>query len=498
MKAKLKVAKEFAFAEVDPRLYGSFIEHLGRAVYDGIYEPDHKLANEKGYRTDVIELAKKLNIPIIRYPGGNFVSNYNWEDSVGPKELRPKRIDMSWKSLEPNTFGLQEFEEWAHLIGSEVNMAVNLGTRGIEAARNLIEYCNFDGDSYYSNLRREHGHSKPYNIKTWCLGNEMDGPWQVGGKSAKEYGALARETGKVMKTIDPDIELVLCGSCGLEMPTFGQWELDVLDEAYETVDFLSLHQYYGNEEDDLENYLAKSIGMDTFISGVVAICDAIKAKKKTDKTINLSFDEWNVWYHSKGEEEKNKNWSFAPHLLEDIYNFEDSLLIGCLLITLLKHADRVKIACLAQLVNVLGPIMTEHNGKAWRQTTYFPFMQVSNYGRGQVLKPYLDVPTYDSLEFKDVPNVEIVSVFNDEKGELVTFAVNRSKEVADLEVSSLDINLGNVIEFQEMEGFDIKVTNSPDKENVFPKESKNIEIDNNVIKAKLMPLSWNMIRVEAK
>jgi alpha-N-arabinofuranosidase len=496
MEAKIKVAREFAFAKIDSRIYGSFIEHLGRAVYDGIYEPTNSLSDKDGFREDVKELVKELNVPIIRYPGGNFVSGFNWEDSVGPRDKRPRKIDLAWKSIETNEVGLQEFEKWTKEVGSDLDMAINLGTRGIDAARNLVEYCNFDGDSYYANLRREHGHEKPYNIKTWCLGNEMDGPWQTGAKTAGEYGALARETAKVMKTIDPTIELVLCGSSGLDIPTFGDWELKVLDEAYDEIDFLSLHQYYGNQENDLENYLAKSKGMDEFISGVIAICDAIKAKKHSKKTINLSFDEWNVWYHSNDADEKNEPWQVAPHLLEDIYNFEDALLVGCLLITLLKHADRVKIACLAQLVNVIAPIMTEKDGKAWRQTIYFPFQQVSTYGRGEVLTPYTNVDTYNSKDFEDVDKVEMISVLNEEKSEIITFAVNRSKEVADFELDGIDIEFKKVIEFSKMSGFDIKATNSDESENVKPSSSSDIEIKDNKVKAKLEPLSWNMIRVE--
>lgn len=498
MEAKLIIAEEFVFASVDPRLYGSFVEHLGRSIYEGIYDPESLYSDEDGFRKDVIESIKELNIPLIRYPGGNYVSNYLWEDSVGPVEKRPKKIDLSWKSIEPNTVGLAEFEAWTKKVNSTVNMAVNLGTRGIADARNLIEYCNFDGDSYYANLRREHGHIAPYNFRTWCLGNEMDGPWQVGHKGAAEYGRLANEVAKAMKTVDDTIELVVCGSSGLEMDTFGEWELKVLDECYENVDFLSLHQYYGNEENDLENYLAKSEGMDRFISGVAAICDAIKAKKKADKTIYLSFDEWNIWYHSKGEEEENKNWSTAPHLLEDIYNFEDALVIGCLLITLLKHADRVKIACLAQLVNVLGPVMTEKNGGIWRQTTYFPFAQVSNYGRGRVLSPYLSVDTYDCRAWKNVKKVEAIAVLNEERGELVIFAVNRSKEECRFVVDSLNIPLDSVIQFSQMEGFEIKQTNSANHETVVPKDSENITITQNSIHAGISPLSWNMIRIKMK
>ena len=288
MKSSLAISRNKIISEVDPRLYGSFIEHMGRAVYEGIYEPKHPSANEKGFRKDVLSLIKELNVPLIRYPGGNFVSGYNWEDGIGPVEERPRRLDLAWRTIETNEVGLHEFMEWSKEANAEVNMAVNLGTRGIDEARNLLEYCNFEGGTYWSDLRKKNGTEKPFGIKTWSLGNEMDGPWQIGHKTADEYGRLAEETAKAMKLVDDSIELVVCGSSTSKMPTFGSWEMTVLEHAYEHVDYLSLHCYYGNPENDLENYLAQSLDMDRFIKGVVAMCDAIKSKKGSNKKINLS------------------------------------------------------------------------------------------------------------------------------------------------------------------------------------------------------------------
>ncbi|WP_086313572.1 alpha-N-arabinofuranosidase [Enterococcus sp. 7F3_DIV0205] len=496
MESKLIISKRFEISEIDPRIYGSFIEHMGRAVYEGIYQPGHPSANEQGFRQDVIELVKELNIPLIRYPGGNFLSGYNWEDGVGPKEQRPKRLDLAWRSLETNEVGMHEFANWIELIDSQINMAVNLGTRGIDEARNLVEYCNFEGGTYWSEQRKQHGQEKPFGIKTWCLGNEMDGPWQIGHKTADEYGRLAEEAGKAMKLVDDSIELVLCGSSSSHMPTFGDWELTVLDHAYDQIDYLSLHQYYGNPDDDLENYLARSLDMEEFIQGVVAICDSVKAKKHSKKQINLSFDEWNIWYHSNEHDEQVKPWQVAPPLLEDHYNFEDALLLGCLLITLLKHSDRVKIACLAQLVNVIAPIMTEAEGKAWRQTIFYPFMHVSNYGRGTVLTPIIDAPTYKTKDFDAVPYLETIAVLNKEKNEVIIFAVNRGKETMNFSVETTDFAIKKIIEFTEMTDFDIKETNTADKERVKPKYSDRYEVTDGGLSIELAPLSWNMIRCE--
>jgi len=497
MKAKMIVNKAYKISEVDPRLYSSFIEHMGRAVYEGIYEPTHPTVDNKGFREDVKALVKELNIPLIRYPGGNFLSGYNWEDGIGPVGERPKRLDLAWKTVETNEVGLHEFIEWARDVDADVNLAVNLGTRGIDAARNLVEYCNFEGGTYWSDLRKRNGAEKPFKIKTWCLGNEMDGPWQIGHKTAEEYGRLAAETAKVMKWVDEEIELVVCGSSSNQMPTYASWEATVLEHTYEYVDYLSLHCYYHNKNNDLGNYLAQSIGMDQFIKSVVAICDYVKAKKRSQKTINLSFDEWNIWYHSNEQDAKNEPWQVAPPILEDVYNFEDALLFGCLLITLLKNSDRVKIACLAQLVNVIAPIMTEKNGAAWRQTIFYPFMQVSNYGRGTVLKPVMESPAYDSKDFKDVPYVESVVVHNEEKQELILYAVNRSQaEAVEFTVDLQGFDLGDLIEFSEMSGYEIKQTNRSEEGGVKPTVGKSIVIQVNQLIITLKALSWNIIRIQ--
>ena len=357
--------KDYRISEIDDRLYGAFVEHLGRAIYGGVYEPGHPTADSDCFREDVAELVRELNVPIVRYPGGNFVSGYNWEDGVGPREKRPRRLELAWRTVETNEVGVNEFAQWAKKVNTEVMMAINLGSRGIDAARNLVEYCNHPSGSYYSDLRRSHGFEEPHKFKVWCLGNEMDGPWQIGAKTAYEYGRTALEAAKVMRWVDPSLELVICGSSGSGMPTFAEWEATVLDLTYEHVDYLSLHTYYGNRDDDTPNFLARSLDMDRFIHSVIAICDYIKAKKRSKKTINLSFDEWNVWYHSNEADRWIDPWSIAPPQLEDIYTMEDALLVGSMLMSLMRRADRVKIGCLAQLINVIAPIMTEK--RAWRR-----------------------------------------------------------------------------------------------------------------------------------
>ncbi len=496
--ARITLDKDFQISRIDKRIYGSFIEHLGRAVYGGIYQPGHKSADEEGFRQDVLDLVKELGVPIVRYPGGNFVSNFYWEDSVGPVSERPRRLELAWRSTEPNLVGVNEFASWAKKADTDVMMAVNLGTRGIEAACNLLEYCNHPSGTKWSDLRVRHGVQNPHNIKTWCLGNEMDGPWQTGHKTATEYGRLADETAKAMRQIDPSLELVVCGSSNTNMPTYPQWEATVLEEAYDSVDFISLHTYYGNRFNDTANFLAQSDDMDHFIKTVISTCDFVKAKKRSKKDIMLSFDEWNVWFHANEADDdtmKNRPWSVAPHLLEDHYDFEDALLVGLMLITLLKHSDRVRMACMAQLVNVIAPIMTEENGPAWRQTIYYPYLHASKYGRGVALETALRASKHDTMDYTDVTDADAAAVWNDEQEELTIFAVNRDlKDAVTLETDLRSFEGYRLVEHIVLENPDMAAVNTAEKESVCPHAvADRDELEGGILKSKLMPASWNVM-----
>ena len=490
--------REFVKSVVDERLFGSFIEHLGRAIYGGVYEPGHASADQDGFRGDVLELVRELRVPIVRYPGGNFVSSFDWEDSVGPVEKRPRRLDLAWRAVEPNAVGLNEFARWAKKAGTKLMIALNLGTRGIDAARNLVEYCNHSGGSYWSDLRKSHGVAEPHGFKVWCLGNEMDGPWQVGYKSAEDYGKLAAEVAKSLKLFDPGLELVACGSSSTGMPTFPQWEATVLQHCYDSVDYISLHSYFKNTKDDLPTFLAESLDMDRFITTVAGTADFVKAKKRCKKTINLSFDEWNVWFHSREQDQRIAPWSVGPGLLEDVYTFEDALVVGCCLITLLRHADRVKMACLAQLVNTIAPIMTENGGPAWRQTIFYPFLHASLYGRGEVLESLVSSPCYDNTAYGSVPYVESAAVRNREAGELTVFAVNRSAtDEMTLEVRLGGFGKGSLIEHVTLVSNDTKAVNTKQNPSrVVPTRLSKSRLDEGRLTAMLPPLSWNVIRMK--
>lgn len=489
MKAKITAKRENVIGEIDKRLYGSFVEHLGRAVYGGVYDPTHKNSDEDGFRSDVINLVSELNVPIVRYPGGNFVSGYNWEDGIGDKSKRPKKMELAWLSVETNQFGTDEFYKWSKKAGTDIMMAVNLGTRGADEARNLIEYCNASTDTYYANLRRQNGFEEPFNVKTWCLGNEMDGWWQICHKTAEEYGRAATEAAKVMKWVDPSIELVACGSSDSHMPTFGEWERTVLDHTYDYVDFLSLHHYFGHTSGTTENYLARAEEMDKFIKLTASICDEVKEKKGSDKTIYLSFDEYNIWFRTKDEEKTAPRWQIAPHLLEEKYNFEDALVLGGLLMALQNNADRVKMACLAQLVNVIAPVMTEDGGKSWAQTIYYPFMYASNYGRGKALASQIDAPTYRTSEGWDVHYLYASVIDNCEKNEVVVFAENRSLDSEiELDVSLDSFDGYKICEHIEFYADDLNTENDKENQRVLPK-SRDISG-----KITLKKHSWNMLR----
>ena len=486
MRAKIRVDKSKIIDKIDERIYGSFIEHLGRAVYNGIYEPTHISADDKGFRYDVLSLVKELNVPLVRYPGGNFVSGYNWEDGIGDKSLRPKKLELAWLSIETNEVGIDELQEWAKRAGTEVMMAVNLGTRGPDEARNLIEYCNSDTDTYYANLRSKNGFEAPFGIKLWCLGNEMDGEWQICHKTAEEYARVATETAKVLKWVDPSVELVACGSSDPNMPTYGKWERTVLDNTYDYIDYLSLHCYYGNKAKNTPNFLARAEDMDKFIRQTAEICDEIKAKKGSDKTIMLSFDEWNVWYRTKDEEKTAERWQIAPHLLEEKYSFEDALLVGCMLSSLQNNADRVKIACLAQLVNVIAPIMTENGGKAWKQTIFHPYMYASLYGKGTALYTSNECESYKSSEGWDIPYLYTSAV--DRGDSVVIFATNRSLD-KDIELDTiLDGYDGySLCEHIELYSDNLDEVNDKDEERIKPIKR---EISDTPT---LKKHSWNML-----
>ena len=501
MNAKLTVDRNNVIGNIDKRIYGSFVEHMGRCVYGGLYEPDHPTADEDGFRTDVMDFVRECQISVVRYPGGNYVSNYRWEDGVGPAELRPKRLDLAWRAVEPNTFGTNEFMKWCKKTGVQPMMAVNLGTRGIEAAADLLEYCNHPSGSALSELRIAHGAKEPHNVRLWCLGNEMDGVWQTGHKTAEEYGRLAYEVGKTMKKYDPTLELVSCGSSAPSMPTFPEWEQITLMHTYDVADYVSLHQYFSNRDNDTPSFLASSVATDRFIQTVIGVCDEVKAKKRGTKDINISFDEWNCWYHNAEADNRimgHDPWQIAPPLLEDNFNVEDAVVVGNTLMTFLKHADRVKIACQAQLVNVIGSIFTQTGGPAIRQTIFYPIKLTAQYGTGKSLRVDTECEKYDSRLYSDVPYLDAAATWNEDDEEAALFVINRSET----EGINLSVRLEDFEEYRPIEHIyiwdeDTKATNTISNPNrISPRRQTLHGSDGDLFNVELKPASWNVIRLK--
>ena len=489
----------FTVGPVRRRTFGSFVEHLGRAVYTGIYEPGHPQADDLGFRTDVLDLVRELGVGTVRYPGGNFVSGYRGEDGVGPVEQRPRRLDLAWHTTEPNTFGLDEFMAWCRRGELEPMMAVNLGTRGIAEALDLLEYCNHKGGTALSELRRANGAEEPHNIRMWCLGNEMDGPWQVGYKSAHEYGRLAAQVGRAMRMYDPDLTLVVCGSSAPWMSTFGEWERIVLSETYDIVDLVSVHAYFYEHEGDLGSFLASASAMDAFIAGVVATADSVGTALKSTKQVHLSFDEWNVWYQKRAPSQPptGDDWPVAPRLLEDQYNVADAVVVGNLLISLLRHTDRVHAASLAQLVNVIAPIMTEPGGPAWRQTTFHPFALTARHARGDVLRVLVDSDTYQTARYGEVPLVDAVATHDSDAGELTLFLVNRStSDATPIEADLHGFGASRLAEAVELSNPDHGwQASAQDATSVLPRPLSGVTLDEGQLSLTLPPVSWAMVRL---
>ena len=498
--ATVTVDKDFAIADIDRRLFGTFVEHMGRCVYTGIFEPGHPHADKQGFRQDVADLVKELGVTIVRYPGGNFLSGYNWEDGVGPRDKRPRRLDLAWFSTETNAFGTNEFVDWSRKVGVEPMLGVNLGTRGPDEARRLLEYCNHPGGTELSELRRSHGYDKPHGIKFWCLGNEMDGPWQIGAKTAEEYGRAAHETAKVMRWVDASIELAACGSSNRDMKTYAAWEYEVLEHCFDDVEFISLHTYFENPHDKAEEFLANIELLDYFIREVAAIADAVAAKRRSPKRIMLSLDEWNVWYKCRAKSDMKKpGWPEHPPLIEEVYNFEDALLVGGALITLLNNSDRVKCACLAQLVNVIGPIMTEPGGPAWRQTIFHPFALTARHAQGRVLRALVDVSSYASKASPKTAYLHTAVTEDAATGQIVIFALNRHlSETMNLEVALRGFGgKRRVAQAIQLHHSNLKTVNSKsDPDAVSPEPLMGAKIADDILKASLLPGSWNVIVTE--
>jgi alpha-N-arabinofuranosidase len=471
--ARVALAVSRARSEMDRRLFGAFLEHLGRAVYTGVYEPGSPLADGKGFRKDVISEVKALEVPIMRYPGGNFVSGYNWLDGVGPRDRRPAVLERAWNSLETNQFGTNDFIEWCRAVGTEPLLAVNLGTGTPEMAVALLEYCNMAKGTRWSDLRRSHGYDAPHDVRYWCLGNEMDGPWQMGHMTAREYGRKARDAARQMRVVDRGVKLVVAGSSNTVLPTYLVWDRELLEECYDQVDGISLHNYYGNTEpltgNSTARFLAMNLDMERQIHEVAAVCDYVQGVLRSPKQLWLSFDEWNVWYRARGGEFADGKGTFAPKLLEEVYNLEDALLTGGFVNTLLRQSDRVRVGCLAQIINVIAPLVTSPSA-VLRQAIYYPYAWALKYAGGRVLDARIECETYpisgrglrpDFARDGQVPFVDVVATVDAPRARASVFMLNRDLDgEREVVLEWQEATPARVLACETLTGADLKAVNT--------------------------------------
>jgi alpha-N-arabinofuranosidase len=495
-------------SDLDRRLLGAFLEHLGRAVYTGVYEPGSPLADAKGFRTDVIKEMKALGVPIMRYPGGNFVSGYNWLDGVGPKNQRPTVLERAWNSIETNQFGTNDFIEWCRLVGTEPLLGMNYGTGSAEMAVAYVEYCNVDKGTRWSELRRSHGYDAPHNVRYWCLGNEMDGPWQIGHMPAREYGQKARDTAHQIRVIDPDLQLIACGSSNRIMPTYLVWDREVLEECYDQVDAISLHCYYGNEPaisgNSTARYLAMNLDMELQIHEIAAVCDYVQGLRKSPKRLWLSFDEWNVWYRARSGDAVNGRRTFAPKLLEEVYNLEDALLVGGFVNSLLRKSDRVRLACLAQIVNVIAPLMTNATS-VLRQTIYYPYAWALQYAKGRVIDLSVESETYpisakglrsDFARDDQVPFLDVAATVDAKAGQAAVFVLNRDLDnERELVLDWREPTPTKVLACQTLTGTDLKASNTFERPQLVVPTTLDAPTAGARMTLKLPPRSYTVVQV---
>lgn len=457
MHAHLHLNTQHHVGTIDRRIFGGFLEHLGRAIYGGVYDPQNPLSDEQGFRRDVLTVLQAMEMPLVRYPGGNFVSGYDWTDGIGQRGKRPVRPDYAWKSVETNQFGTDEFMDWCQALGTAPMMAVNLGTGSTASAGALLEYCNLPRGTYWADRRAQHGHPEPYGVKLWCLGNEMDGDWQAGHVPAEVYARRAGQASILMKGLDPSIQTVVCGTSTSALPTYMRWDLTVLDYCWEYVDYISAHRYSENHRGDSAWYLADGIATDQVLADYAALLTYVRATKRSKKQIYVAFDEWNVWYKDISNDGKGQA---APHLLEEIYNLEDALVCAQYLNSFIRHADLVKVGCLAQIVNVIAPVLTSDHGLLI-QSIYYPFLLFSRHATGRSLVPVLESPTYAAGERGEVPVLDASTSYDEETNTLAVFLVNRHQGAAlTVDIALADRNIYRVISADILGGGDVKATNT--------------------------------------
>jgi alpha-N-arabinofuranosidase len=501
--AKIKIDIDRKIGEVDKNLYSNFVEHLGRCVYGGIYEPGSPLSDQDGFRTDVLEAVNGLHVSLGRYPGGNFVSNYHWLDGVGASRI--PRMELAWGRLETNQFGTDEFIKFCRKTGIEPYFSVNMGTGTIEEARQWVEYCNVKAGPYYAELRKKNGYPEPYGIKYWSLGNEMDGPWQMGALSAEDYSKKAREAAKLMRLTDPSIKLIAAGSSNYRPEADpNDWNSTILGELRDVVDYIALHIYVGNPDNNYYNFLAtpRVLEQRTQIVKGMILREMERADRENRPPVYIAWDEYNVWYRARTDESMQ-----GTRALEEHYNLEDALVITGFLNAFIRNADIVKMANMAQLVNVIAPIFTSETGM-FKQTIYYPLALFADNVKGTSLDVFVECETYDTDEFyiglgesktkqTDVPYLDVSSTY--QNGEVIINVVNRNKDKAiATDILCQTGEFAGSFEVYEINGPDIKSVNDFGKEMVNTVSKPTLKAQGTKITYSFPPHSVTMLKGKIK
>jgi alpha-L-arabinofuranosidase len=456
---RIKIDLDRTVGEVDRNLFGGFVEHLGRCVYGGIYDPGSAKADEHGLRSDVRAAIEGLGLSNIRYPGGNFASGYRWRDGVGPVDERPARPDLAWGAIEPNTFGTNEFIRFCRTVGVEPYLVVNCGDGDLREARDWVEYCNGRSDTAMARLRAAHGFPEPHRVRYWGIGNEVDGAWQIGAKSPAEYARAYHEFAKAMRRTDPDIRLIASAT--------SDWDGDIVErvtllteEAADLIDYLSIHWYVGDAAGDADAYLATSETIEARLTAYEGLARGLtlggSGRRTPGRPIPLAVDEWNVWYRTTGD-----RVGTPPHLLEETYDLADALVVAMHLNAFIRHASTVRMANLAQLVNAIAPIVTGPDGLVL-QTIYHPFALFSRTAGRVALDAWWDGDTFSGGDHKGVRTIDVSSSIDPDARRLAVHVVNRHQTDA-LEgvIELVGGRLGSCVAVTTIDGPDLRATNVP-------------------------------------
>ena len=450
---RIKLDPMRQIGRINPHIFGGFAEHLGRHIYGGIYEPGSPLADERGFRRDVLEAARRLRMPVIRYPGGNFVSGYRWRDGVGPLAERPARMELAWEDIEPNHFGTDEFVSWCRALGSEPYLVVNAGDGDMREARDWVEYCNSDSSSALANLRRQNGYDAPHNVKYWGIGNEVDGHWQIGYKTPAEYARTYTEFAKVMRMVDPGIRLIASVTSGWSEDFVERAQL-LFEGARDQLDYLAIHWYVGNPDNDFQQYMAVSEQIEERISVFEGLIAALRVQTGARQPVSIAVDEWNVWYRARGSSAEERD------NLEERYNLEDALVVAMHFNAFIRHCRSVQMANIAQIVNVIAPIFTNKTG-LFLQTIFHPFELFASHCGDIALDVFWSGDTFTAGERQALRTLDVSATIDSAGKKLSLFVVNRSaSETLETTISLDDAVFAGQAAIAEVNGPDIKSQNS--------------------------------------